>query len=229
MGNSEEPKGNNETQNGANREESRIYPRFHPGRAMQWYCRFDNIERFTLWVAFFTAVLAVVAALQYIAFRESERAFLIVQNGYLASGEPVSDRPISFIINIKNVGKHTAKTTSLNVSVTVNVRRRFLTDNPEYAKMNGSQEVAPIAPGIIYPFVFRGDAINPGNTLPAAAVEGIINGTIGLFIFWFFQYESGYFSLWSPNTGFCFEYIPPALRSTGSFEICRKEKYIYAY
>jgi hypothetical protein len=118
---------------------------------------------------------------------------------------------------------------TLNVSVTNKRPPQILTDNPEYAKMTGSQAVAPIAPGIIYPFVFRGDSINPGNTLPAATVDGIINGTIGLFIFGFFQSESGYFSLWSPNTGFCFEYIPPALRSTGAFEICRKEKYIYAY
>ena len=67
------------------------------------------VARYTGWLAFFTAFLAIVAGLQFWAFVQSERGFLSVTSLTINGGFPQAGNPsVRVFFQIRNSGRTTA-------------------------------------------------------------------------------------------------------------------------
>jgi hypothetical protein len=79
-------------------------------RIGEWYKRYKGlspIESFNYHIMIFSGLLTLMAALQYKAYIETERAFLVMDEVKLVHKEPsVEEGGLDFIVRIKNVGKH---------------------------------------------------------------------------------------------------------------------------
>jgi hypothetical protein len=185
--------------------------------------------RSNFWVAMFTGLLVIVALLQYLAYVKSESASLTVQKVRFATGEPTSDAPLTLIMTIRNPSKNIADVREVNVSTYIGVRQKELPDEPDYDKMIDTAVMPPIAPGIVYPFVIRGDPLNPGNTLTQQIVSDLLNGGDPFYVFGRIKYNSGYDPIGFTEVGYCFQYVPPGKRADDTFEVCKKPKYTYLH
>ena len=176
----------------------------------------------------FTGLLLIVAALQYRAYVKTESAFLVVPNLRFVGGEPTSDGPATLIMTIKNAGKNVAVVKEINVSTHIGVRQKELPDEPDYEKMIDIAVMPPVAPGITYPFVLRGDPVNPGNTFSPQIVSDIISGKDPFYVFGFIEYNNGYNFILHAKIGYCFVYMTPTQRVGDTFEVCKRPKYTYS-
>lgn len=192
-----------------------------------WHCELSPIDRFTFWVAIFTSVLAAVGFMQYVAFTESERAFIVVGNFQSQNGEPSHDKPFMFWMDIKNVGKHLADIESARVVVLEGIRHRELPREPD---SGGTHEfiAGPLPPDGRSRVKLAPD-IDSATRPDQQIVEGIMAGRVRLYIYGYIRYRTGYFILGTGITGFCFMYRPLAERSEFDYELCPNHQYIYAY
>ncbi|HTO83024.1 MAG TPA: hypothetical protein VMQ73_12350, partial [Methylomirabilota bacterium] len=100
---------------------------------LQRFRGLNPIDRFTFFIALFTLCLVIVSGLQYVAFVSSERADLVVEDVQFFYGEPSTQQDgMGVFLIIKNVGRHTAHVTELNVSPGLMVTTSELPDNPRY-------------------------------------------------------------------------------------------------
>jgi hypothetical protein len=111
--------------------------------------------------AAFTLALTVVAGLQWCALRstdekigeqakaliESERAFLVIPNISFKYIEPAtSDDGFDLAIAVKNVGKHTAIVSRLDIKPAFFVKIKTLADDPDYTGSRVDKVVPPVVP-----------------------------------------------------------------------------------
>jgi hypothetical protein len=115
-------------------------------RLRGWYGELSNIDKFTFIVAIFTGLLCIVAALQYLAFINSERPFLTTSEILMDNGEPSTDRQFSAQISLKNSGKHVAVVSELRGTLLYAITTPELPKYPEYHEVS-QVVVSPISPG----------------------------------------------------------------------------------
>jgi hypothetical protein len=116
----------------------------HP---VAWFRKLTNIDRFTLFLTIFTALLALATCIQVLAFIRSEEAFLIVVGEpYFTHGRPSAESGgWDLGLTIKNVGKHVAVITELNITP-YSYLHQNLPDIPKYLPQPETRVIPPIAP-----------------------------------------------------------------------------------
>jgi hypothetical protein len=113
-----------------------------PRRAKFTHSKF---KRATLILAIFTGLLAVATWMQVLAFIRSEQAYLVlVGDPYFFLGTPSAESGgFNFGLTIKNIGKHVAVITELNITPYSYVHQK-LPDTPKYLP----QPATPVTPPI---------------------------------------------------------------------------------
>jgi hypothetical protein len=183
-------------------------------------------------VGVFTAVIAIIGGFQWYAFVESERAFLVVTGIHYVGGEPTSGPGgYNMLIIIKNVGKHVATDAHMIVTPGFFIVNKELAEEPTYDSAHSIVKVIPP----ITPFsdlILTATANVPDAPDPMTAeqrLSGVLHGDIPVRIWGLVEYNKGYPSWHSGQTGFCFEYIPADKRFSQQqrFQVCQKQKYTY--
>jgi hypothetical protein len=222
-----------------------FYSRFHKGsehkkaanagsQKAPWYK--DPIALFTAMVAAFTLALVAVTGMSVWAYMQSERAELFVRDVRFAYGEPRDQaRAFDLVMVIKNVGKHIATVTDINMSPIVHVQHKELAETPSYPPQSLVKTAPPIPPdgevtvnGILGGFKPLPDAPPITDSERAA---GILSGNYPMDVIGFVKYNTG-FSAFGPSTvGYCFHYVPPSTRLPGEpqFRICDNPNYTYSH
>ncbi|MGE0470055.1 MAG: hypothetical protein AB7L09_14370 [Nitrospira sp.] len=216
-------------QSGEDPKPSSKYFRFNPMGICAWYNGLVAIDKFNFFIMLFTGVLSVVGLLQYSAYVEAERAFLILDEIKLVHNEPsIEDGGLNFIIRVKNVGKHPGLVTKLIVVVSTGYGTFPIT--PDYDRdLRGTFIVGPIASQgwATVPVEERQDE---KYDIPREEFIGAIrDGTLEFRIYGVIQYNTGYYWL-DGVTGYCLLFTPANKRvnRTQSFSSCQNENYVYA-
>jgi hypothetical protein len=217
---SERPEQHNEAADGKG---SAQYRRFDPRRIWRWHKYLGDIERFTLWVALATVLLVILGAFQFRAFIESERAFLSIQDLVLATGEPVADQKLVFLLMVHNSGKHVARVKEINISMLVGKFVKELPDVRQYHPIGHASALPVIAPEETRPAVIR-----IFNTIPREDADNIASGAYPIFVYGYVTYDTGFNLLFPATTGFCYSYSAPPMRILGMFDACNQQAYTYA-
>lgn len=159
---------------------------------------------------------------------ESARAFLVVPNMEFVHGDPTADPDgYSIVFTIKNVGKHTAVVNTLNVKPSFFIKRKTLSETPDYAGSAIQKTIPPIAPDSVLTVSAIADPPSFPDISGAVRLAGVLAGDIPLRIFGFLAYDLGYPSDRGGITGFCYEYIPHNHRRNVTFETCDSPNYTY--
>jgi hypothetical protein len=193
---------------------------------------------FTAMVAAFTLMLVVVTYLNVWAYSQSERAQLFVHDLQFAHGEPtLDDGGLDLVVVIKNVGKHIATVTDLNVTPLIHLHSKPLADTPHYHPQPLVRTAPPIPPDEQVTVNARTAGFNATDeTDPAAVlseserVGGILSGQLPFDVYGAISYYNG-FSVFGPSVvGYCFHYIPQKMRlpADGPFRICENPNYTYS-
>lgn len=207
------------------------YSRFNPMRIREWYKCLDSIEKFNFLIMLFTGILSGIGLLQYVAYIETERAYLIIEEIRLFHNEPVVQAGgLDVAVPVKNVGKHIALITDFKIAIELGIINKDLPVYPDYTRTTiGSITIAPIASqkGALVPV--REKDKGPPPIPREELIRGINEGTYSLDVYGVVQYKTGYF--WFEGmTGFCFHYMPIGKRtnSSQSFNTCQSQNYTYA-
>ncbi len=183
-------------------------------------------------VGAFTFVLAAMSIMQWVAFVESERAYLVVDRAKLLRGEEPQNVAGGFdvVLVVKNVGKHTARVTKHYISGSFHLLVKNMPDVPDYSAPSISFAIPPLAPESERELAIAIAVMQPPPALSIEqAVDGIKNGRIPSRLYGYFEYDIGYWSWRSGRVDFCFEYIPVSQRlpltPPEQFHICQNEKY----
>lgn len=177
-------------------------------------------------VGVFTAVLAVVGAIQAWSFIESERAFVSVgvtgfgQNGFAAN------KKLGFVLRVENGGRSPAFITAVSGRPYIGNR---LPETPVYLAPNGKNGTGAIAPGGARTVSFTETTKGTEGQLIDDYNFGIINsGASRLYVFGFVEYTDD-FSIWGRRyVGFCQVYDPKNSLGLGNFEDCHDaDQYIF--
>jgi len=182
-------------------------------------------------VGAFTVLLFSVTALQTYSFIESERAFLTVKSITFVDGEPSPEGHRDFVILIHNSGKHVAMVSDMRVTARYGIIHRTLDDAPHYPAARQEYIVPPIVPAsdsrIVANAVFN--ERNPAPLSPAEMAQGLLDGSIPLWIYGFIEYDIGYVR-WSPGkVGFCSQFLSLSRRrgQPSNFLTCDNPNYTY--
>jgi hypothetical protein len=178
---------------------------------------------FTAWaITAFSALLVVVTGLQFWAYIQSERAFLVIDDLKFYNGEPTAGGVLIF--KIKNPGKTVATIQTINLSSYLGA----LSDNAPLGTT--TRFVVAIAPGD--QFNMRATFSNPEIFTPQV-ISALVKGEQTISMFGFIKYDNGYnwFGLFQPaEVGYCFTYVPPTEQYGGeTFEICKNPRFIYTH
>jgi hypothetical protein len=112
-----------------------------------WFRKLSSMDKFTLFVALFTGIVALATLTQVWAFIQSERAYLLVTDANFLHGEPSAGREgFHLRLVMKNVGKHVAVITEFNTTPIFHVHAKKLPDTPQYMPQPITSVVPPIVP-----------------------------------------------------------------------------------
>jgi hypothetical protein len=203
-----------------------IFPAFnrYPHR---WFMSLSRTDKFTFVVAIFTSLLAISTSLQVLAFIESERAELVIEDATFPRGEPSPDtNGLDLIIRVRNFGKHVANIKMFNITQGVFINNKALPAKPQYHGGSITPVVPPIAPGA--EIAVYGEQEPQEFRIPREdVVKGVLDGSIPLRIWGFVEYYTGYSVFGPSEVGYCFTYVPVSHRHTGRFQVCDNPNYIY--
>lgn len=224
----EAPNGEDESKD---RNPSPNYYRLSPMRIVWWYRNLEELEKFNAWIVGFTGVLSIMAIVQFFAYLETERAYVVIDDAQFLAGTPqVEDGGIDTGLFIKNVGKHVAIISQFHALMEIYVVQKELPTFPEYRPDAVPQNlvVAPMVPQQRLRVPLR-EVKAPPPIPRDQVIEGIKNGSIPFRVYGFIKYKLGY--LWfSGITGYCFEYVPESKRTIGpAFRTCQNPNYTYAH
>lgn len=190
---------------------------------------------FTALVAAFTLALVAVTGVSVWAYMQSERAELFVRDVHFANGEPgAQGHAFDLVMVMKNVGKHIATVTDINLSPVVHVQNKNLPETPNYPPQSLVKTAPPIPPdgevtvnGILGGFKSLREA--PLLTDSERAL-GISSGKYPMDVLGYVKYNTGYSVFGPSEVGYCFHYVPPAERLPGQpqFRICDNPNYTYS-
>ncbi len=182
----------------------------------------EPIEKFNFWLVIFTALLALIGAMQYRAFMQSERAFVGMEN-FAFDSELQADTPLIILGNIKNYGKSVAIIHKINATVQFE-----LPDIPAYNRTNFA--VPPIPPegstiSVIEPGTDNGESF----IVTQKHIDALKDGAIKVYIYGYINYGDDYSVLLGDREmGFCYFYwTDPNDQNMHSFRTCSNPAYIY--
>lgn len=166
---------------------------------------------------------------------ENSRAFIVFKDISYVKGEPtagVGGR--DFVMTIKNVGKHVAIVTRMDVIPFYGVVKKKLADTPQY--FNPIELIVPpIAPDSDVTInAHIANARNVATDAPPidseSLVKGMADGTIPAWIYGHIYYETGYQGV-TGELGFCSKFVPPNERAITPFTFltCEYPKYTYVH
>lgn len=161
----------------------------HP---IRWFRSLARADKFTLWLALFTALLTFITAVQVWAFIQSERAFLTVAAPQFTGGF-AANKELTLIIDVKNSGRSTGFIDKFNTTLKFYPRDKPLPDVPEYEKEQ-AEIPGPVLPGSDSPLIYlpAGDNQHPRMTLSEAEVDIIKKGMDKMYVFGFAYYRDDF-------------------------------------
>jgi hypothetical protein len=224
---SEDSQRTNHESNGAEGNDSPKYFRYNPMRIIQWYRNLKDIDRFTFWIVVLTFFLVVMTGVQVLSYVESERAQILIEDIIVKDVDPFLLNPVDTILVLKNVGRHIAVITKVNLRVGFFIINKDLPKYPDYPdQFNISAVFTPVLPGGTYPMFIKNVA-EPFTIPMEVVIKGVNDGTIPLRVFGVIEYDTGYWLSFG-TIGFCFTYIPPSKRvSNQKFQACDNQRYTY--
>src|SRR5579863_2304567 len=227
MTDSEQSQGNNHEGNDAERKQDSGYCSYNPMRIIKWHRNLKDIDRFTFWIAVFTFFLFMSTIVQVLAYIESERAYLVIEDINFMRGEPSGDEGgLGLVMVIKNVGKHEAVVKELNVKSGVFIIQKQLPDYPNYVNEHPIRTVIPPIPPQEQRTAFMSEAPQEFAIPREDVLKGVTSGNIPLRVFGFIDYGTGYW--FSGRVGFCFVYVPANKRlftNSPKFQACDNPHY----
>jgi hypothetical protein len=200
----------------------------------RWYE--EPTTLFTFMVALFTLALALATYINAWAYIQSERAQLFVRDVRFAHGEPnAAEGGFDVVVVIKNVGRHIATVTDLNVSPVLHIHAKELRETPNYPSQPLIRSAPPIPPDgevTVNGKLAEFKAMAPDVELLSEPerIKAVLSGEIPTDVYGYISYNNG-FSVFGPSVvGYCFHYIPPSTRLPGQsqFQICDNPNYTYA-
>lgn len=168
--------------------------------------------------------------MQVLAFVRSEQAYLVlVGEPYFLHGRPSAESGgFDLGLTFKNVGKHVAVITELNITPYSCVHQK-LPDTPKYLPQPATPVIPPIAPDAETTALANVETFKP--TVPSVQVPSDLASQLSsghrlLEIYGFVKYETGY---WSDSiVGFCFHYLPAQPQGQKQFKVCDNPNYTYS-
>jgi hypothetical protein len=181
--------------------------------------------RWTKVVAIFTAVLAIVGALQFWSFVQSERASLSVVGIAFMGGLPqAGTKSIHLVVNIRNSGRSTA----LVPEAAFNLRFGSLSDRPDY--LPGIKiAIAPIpADGITNT---HAEFVLP-NPIAKTDADNISSGALQISFYGYIKYSDEFGLFGHKTLGYCSYYVAvptlPTPSGSEQFDTCTEPNYTYS-
>jgi hypothetical protein len=177
----------------------------------------------------FTGVLALSTVFQVLAFIHSERAYLIISDIRFLHSEPTADPDgYDLVMIIKNIGKHVALISELEIKPAFFVIRKTLPEIPNYNIGTIEKVVPPIVPDKDVTVHIHAKGVTNSTITDEERLRGVISGDIPVRVFGYVEYDIGYLSFSKGIIGFCFEYIPRGTRpDITTFETCNDKNYTY--
>ena len=177
-----------------------------------------SMVRWTRAVRLFTFALAVVAALQFWAFVQSERAFLSVAGVSIDGGLPKAGDPTPHVVmQIKNSGRNTAFVDRVLLD------EAYGLNGPLSQKPNYKDETDPGVP----PPIPADTTVPRNNHLPKTftqdEIDAVKAGKNRLALFGYITYTDTFWLFGSRTTGFCYTYSP----DVSQLATCPERAYTY--
>lgn len=189
----------------------------HTNRPRWWLFYQNNpIVGLTGWIAVFSLVLAVTGVLQFLAYIQSQRAFVAAATTNFATELVPGTTYLSMFLGFQNSGRSTAFVKELSVAITHN-----LTPEPQYFQTRK----------IAFPPVVAGGVSRRASKFETGwsqeTIDKITSGALNFYIYGVIKYTDGY-NIFGPSiTGFCFAYVPSVSGNTAAFETCEEPAYTY--
>lgn len=178
-----------------------------------------SLVRWTRIVGLFTFFLAIVAAIQFWAFVQSERAFLSVISLSVNGNFPIAGDPsVRVFFQVKNGGRNVA----MPQYTTVTMGLGQLPARPEYGAEPQSAK-PPIQPDSVANDI---DVIVLQRALTQDEIDGIKAGKNRMSFFGYIKYTDVFWLFGSRTTGFCFTYTAQPT-SVSPFVTCPESDYTY--
>ena len=172
-------------------------------------------------VVWFTAVLAIFALIQTIAFVQSERAFVAPTSTDFAVEVIPGIKLLPMLFEIKNSGKSTATIDEVSIAITHDL------PNPREYPTARQFAFPPIVPGGTSKRVLRFETGWGEKT-----ISEVKSGARKFYLFGFIRYHDEMNQviplLGNRETGFCFVYVPTGGIRDAIFETCKELPYTYA-
>lgn len=171
--------------------------------------------RWTRVVGLFTAVLAIVGAVQAWSFIQSERAYLTVTNPSFIDGF-VPNKQMVLMFLIKNTGRSPAELR--NVAVTTKEKLIYPLKYDKMFEIGAS----PVAVGASEPYIYKGlNEKGDPFLMSEATISGVNSGNIKLYVFGFADYVDDFSVFGSRRSYFCYLYNPErSTPQTTAFNSC---------
>ncbi|HZZ25643.1 MAG TPA: hypothetical protein VFE60_25185 [Roseiarcus sp.] len=177
--------------------------------------------RWTRAVGVFTGALALVAALQFWAFVQSERALLSLVGLEVNGGAPkAGDLSVHVLVRFTNSGRIAASAGHFALGL----RFGDLPQRPEYNDLPtfGSQPIPAGGGTEFYPTAPLSRALTQDE------VDKVKSGALRMSLFGYIKYSDAFSFFGTTTIGFCSTYIPPPLGEAKFYNSCPEPSYTYA-
>jgi hypothetical protein len=182
---------------------------------------------------------ATISANQLTFSERTERSILIVNDLHFPNSEPVAGpNGLSFLIEIKNVGRSVAVVDELVVIPAFHVHHLGLPQTPDYFANRVQVVAPPVAPGATFyvtpqidQVIGRGPNVPNVTTNADQRLSGIKSGDMPFDVYGYVKYKVGINARWDGVTGYCYRYVPISMRANRQFQFapCEQVLYTYAY